>query len=251
MNQDYVLIKAAVGVLGTLGLYSVLYRETRFYRLFEHIFLGLAVGWSLVALWTEVLKQEWWDKMVGVAGEPGTPGSHGYWAYMLLLPIGLMGYFVFSKKHNWMSRVPIGIILGFWSGQQVEVWWRRFGPQINNSLKPVVPTTFDSLGVPASTNLSPEALANIQQQTYLTQALSNVVFVLTILCVLSYFIFSIDLKDRVGRSMTMAGRYLLMVGFGAIFGSTVMMRFTLLIDRLYFVWVEFLTDGLLRRMGMG
>jgi hypothetical protein len=30
-----------------------------------------------------------------------------------------------------------------------------------------------------------------------------------------------------------------MIGFGAIFGSTVMMRFTLLIDRMYFIFIEF------------
>jgi hypothetical protein len=35
-----------------------------------------------------------------------------------------------------------------------------------------------------------------------------------------------------------------MIGFGAIFGSTVMMRFSLLIDRMYFIWIEFLRDGL-------
>jgi hypothetical protein len=40
-----------------------------------------------------------------------------------------------------------------------------------------------------------------------------------------------------------------MIGFGAIFGSTVMMRFTLLIDRMYFIWIEFFRDGLGRLFG--
>jgi hypothetical protein len=33
-----------------------------------------------------------------------------------------------------------------------------------------------------------------------------------------------------------------MIGFGAIFGSTVMMRFALLIDRMYYIWIEWLMN---------
>jgi len=43
-----------------------------------------------------------------------------------------------------------------------------------------------------------------------------------------------------------------MIGFGAIFGSTVMMRFTLLIDRMYYIFIEFITEGIIQRfMGGG
>jgi hypothetical protein len=35
-----------------------------------------------------------------------------------------------------------------------------------------------------------------------------------------------------------------MIGFGAIFGTTVMMRFSLLIDRMFFIWIEFVKQGL-------
>ncbi len=45
--MNYAFFKLTVGVIATLGLYSILYRETKFYRLFEHIFLGLAAGWAM------------------------------------------------------------------------------------------------------------------------------------------------------------------------------------------------------------
>jgi uncharacterized protein (DUF2235 family) len=35
------------GALSTFAIYSVLYAENRFYRLFEHIFIGLATGYGL------------------------------------------------------------------------------------------------------------------------------------------------------------------------------------------------------------
>lgn len=239
--------KLWAGVLVTIGLYSVLFRENKFYRFFEHMFLGLAAGWMLVALWTETLKSSWWDNMVGVAGEGTTPGTDGNWAWALLLPIGMMAYFVFSKKHNWMSRIPIGIILGLWSGQQIQVWFERYGPQIANSMKPVIPTTTDTLFQPGTTGMEAAAGAAVRSELYLTEALNNLIFVITLLCVLSYFLFSFEIKNRLLRNMTVAGRWLLMIGFGAIFGSTVMMRFTLLIDRMYFVWQEWLMQGVLGR----
>jgi len=248
MNYDqYLSLRITVGVLATVGLYSVLYRENKFYRFFEHIFLGLAAGWTLVALWTETLERAWWDKMMGTPAETGAVGTNGYWAYILLVPIGLMGYFVFSKKHNWMSRIPIGIILGLWSGQQVQIWWNTYGPQINATLKPVIPTNTSSFIVPSRDGVSPEVAAEIAASVYPSQAITNFLFVMTVVCVLSYFLFSFDVKNRAVRNASTLGRYLLMIGFGAIFGSTVMMRFTLLIDRMYFVWVEWFQQIVLRR----
>jgi len=243
--ENYIILRLTAGVVATVALYSVLYKENKFYRLFEHIFLGLAAGWTLVSLWTESLKNVWWDKMIGTAAEEGGKGTPGYWAYAILLPIGAMGYFVFSKKHNWLSRIPIGIILGLWSGQQIQIWWNTYGPQIKNSMLPIIPTTFSSLTVPDTSKMPADVAAEAGRQVYLSQALTNFLFIVTLLSVLSYFLFSFDVKNKAVRNTSLLGRYLLMIGFGAIFGSTVMMRFSLLIDRMYFVWIEWLRDAIL------
>lgn len=253
MFTSYVFWKLTVGVIATFGLYSVLYRETKFFRFFEHLFLGLAAGYTCVALWAETLYGNWYLKMVGTQAAEGQPATEGYWAWAICLPLGLMAYTVFSKKHNWMSRVPIGIILGLWSGQQVQIWWARFGPQILDSMRPIVPTATDSIFVP-STNvpgIDPARVAEINANVYPTQALNNLIFLITLLCVMSYFLFSFELKNRFLSGMTVWGRWLLMVGFGAIFGSTVMTRFALLIDRMYFVWIEWFRDSLIRGFGGG
>jgi len=247
MVLNYDTLKLTLGVIATIGLYSVLYRENKFYRFWEHIFLGLAVGYAIVALWTETLKESWWDKMVGSVPTGGEAGNPGYWAYALLLPIGLMGYFVFSRKHNWISRVPIGIILGLWAGQQVQVWWNRYGPQISSSIRPLLPNTTSSFTVPYIQNPSSGQLEQLRAQVYPSQAISNIVFVFTLLSVIAYFLFSFEAKNRLVKSMSLSGRWLLMVGFGAIFGSTVMMRFSLLIDQMYFIWMEWLTHHILGR----
>jgi len=245
---DFEFAKLTVGVLATIGLYSVLYRETKVYRFFEHIFLGLAAGFTLVAVWTETLKPMWWDQMMGRAATPTSPEDRGLWLFVLLVPIGLLGYTVFSRKHNWMSRIPIGIILGLWAGQQVQVWWNRYGPQIADSMKPIVPTT-TQFHVPATQGMTAEQIQEITQTIYVSQAISNLIFVFTIISVLSYFFFSFEIKSKILQRINLSGRWLLMIGFGAIFGSTVMARFALVIDRMFFVWIEWLKESILRIPG--
>ncbi len=245
--MNYNFLKITCGAIATFGLYSVLYKETKFYRFVEHMFLGLAAGWALVAFWTETLKTIWWENMVGTKPDPsiGDLGTPGYWVYVFLPIIGLMAYFVFSKKHNWLSKIPIGIIIGLWSGQQIQVWFNRYGPQINSAMKPIIPTAFST--VPSGANMDAAAKAEVAKNIYLTQALSNLVFVVTILSVLSYFFYSFDIKNKTLGKFPTLGRWLMMVGFGAIFGSTVMTRFTLLIDRMNFIWIEWVWNTLLGR----
>jgi len=248
--MDYNLVKLALAAIATIGLYSVLYKENKFYRFWEHIFVGLAGGYAIVALWTETLKTNWWDRMVGQTAADGNPATPGFWLYMILLPIGMMGYFVFSSKHNWISRIPIGIILGLYSGQQFQAWQNRYLPQIDDSMRPILPST-GAFFKPPTEGLDPAAASAINAQLYGSQALSNLVFVITLLSVLSYFLFSFDIKNRFLKNASTTGRWLLMIGFGSIFGSTVMMRFTLLIDRMHFIFIEFLRDGVGRMFGGG
>lgn len=236
--MNYELLKQLIAVVATVGLYSVLYKENKFYRFWEHVFLGLASGWAMVALWTDVLKPNWWDKMFGAAAADGNTAAMGYWMYAFLLPIGLMAYTVFSKKHNWLSRIPIGIILGLYSGQQFSAWMTLYGPLLKASMKPVFPNTTEFFHPIPPAAPSPGVV-------YGSDALTNLIALITVLCVLTYFLFSFDVKSKVLKASATAGRWLLMIGFGAIFGSTVMMRFTLLIDRMYFIWIEFIKQGLL------
>jgi len=230
--ETYQMLQKAAGVIVTVGLFSVLYKENKFYRFCEHLFLGLAAGWALVAIWTETLSSTWYDKMMGTV-DGGKATDPGLWIYAILLPIGLMSYTVFSKKHNWMSRIPLGVILGIWSGQQIQAYFDTYGPQVRAGMKPIFPSTNEFL-VPSGG--MPEVVAN---NVYVSQAISNFLFMFTLVSVLSYFLFSFDVKNKGLLMVNKIGRYLLMIGFGAIFGTTVMMRFTLVIDRMYFIWMEF------------
>jgi hypothetical protein len=65
--------------------------------------------------------------------------------------------------------------------------------------------------------------------------LANWIFAVTLICVMTYFLFSLE-HNRPGiRQASMAGRWLMMLCFGAFFGSTIMARMALLVERLQFL----------------
>jgi protein-S-isoprenylcysteine O-methyltransferase Ste14 len=59
----------------------------------------------------------------------------------------------------------------------------------------------------------------------------------------TYFLFAFEQKSKAVRNFALTGRWLIMIGFGAIFGSTIMTRFALLVDRMYFLLIEWMRAG--------
>jgi hypothetical protein len=79
--------------------------------------------------------------------------------------------------------------------------------------------------------------------TPLGQSLSNILFVIIIISVMTYFFFSFEQRNKALRTTARTGRLFLMFAFGAIFGSTVMARMALLIDRVWFLMNKWLGIG--------
>ena len=187
------------GALCTFGVYTVLYKENRCYRLFEHIFIGLYGGYTVYVTWAEVLKPKWWDPMT----------VEGQWFLAFHAIVGSMFYFIYSRRHAWISRVIFGLFMGFSAGGIFREYYETYFPQMGSSMKPIV-------GTPAN-------IASV------------VVFYVILLAALSYFFFSFEHKHPAVTTSAKAGRWFLMIGFGAMFGSTVMGRMTLFIGRLNFI----------------
>jgi len=53
-----------LGAFCTLGILTILYAENRLYRLLEHFFIGLAVGYGLFIAIRDVLEPVWWRAMM-------------------------------------------------------------------------------------------------------------------------------------------------------------------------------------------
>jgi hypothetical protein len=114
------------GALGTMAILSLVFKENRFYRIFEHVFLGLALGYDLEITWTIVLRPQFWDPMV----------QDGQWAWILAVPVGLMFYGVYTQRFAWMSRVIFGIFFGLAAGTVFQDFSARIMPQVLKSFSP-------------------------------------------------------------------------------------------------------------------
>jgi len=203
-----------LGALATLALYSILYRENPVYRFAEHLFLGLATGYGLYTLWKNVLGPKWWTPLV----------AGGEWWWILALVAGGMYYTIYSKRLAWMSRLVMLTMMGFTAGLAFRLWAGLYVPQIRSAIsKPLI---------------YPPGHGQLIRPPYIH--LDNLLFVGILVCVLTYFLFSFEHRHWLVRRAGQTGRWVMMIGFGAIFGSTVMARLSLFIGRLVFLFRDWI-----------
>lgn len=198
-----------IGALMTLMIYSLLYRENPLYRIAEHAFLGLATAYGLYAVWKDILFPKWLEPI----------RKEGQWMWALALVPGLMYYTIYSRRLNWMSRMVMTTMMGFTAGLYFREWAGQYMPQIANSFRPLFQT-------------SPPFLL-----------FDNIVFIVALVSVMTYFFFSFEHRAKPVRASADLGRWLMMIAFGAMFGSTVMARLSLFIGRLSFMvsdWIHLL-----------
>ena len=132
------------------------------------------------------------------------------------LVAALMYFMIYSRRFSWMSRTIMLMLLAFDSGLYFRVWAGDWVAQIGDSFRPLVLTSPPYLDV------------------------YNLVFVGTLLAVMVYFLFSFEQRNRALRNTATSGRWLMMIAFGAMFGSTVMARMSLFIGRLDFLFREWI-----------
>ena len=215
-----------LGALATLALYSILYRENPVYRFAEHLFVGLATGYGLYVLWKDVLAAE----VVAAADHRRAvvvdlcPDGRGDVLHRLLQAIFLdepAGDADDDGLHGGAGVPPLG-------GHLREADQLRHGQAaVYAPLRPAArpaghyPLLFGRIPAP-----------------YIH--LDNLLFAAILIAVLTYFLFSFEHQSVLVRRTAQVGRWVMMIGFGAIFGSTVMARLSLFIGRLLFLFRDWI-----------
>lgn len=226
-----------VGGIATLAIFSFLIHENRFYRFFEHLFIGIAAGLGPVLTIRDFLWPQIVEPMLGATityypdGTQSEPYQRLYLLYLAPMAFGLFYYFLYSKRHAWLAKVVIGFSLGASGAVAIRGFFAEVIPQIAGSAKPLV--VFSERGIAWG------------------QSINNSLFVVILLLVLNYFFFTLGREGSLQARSAKWGRPLLMVCFGAFFGSTVMARLALLVERVQFIardWVA--AVGSLVGMGM-
>jgi len=198
-----ILIGAWVATGLSLFMYSFLYKDNPFFKLGEHIYVGVSVGYGLVITYYEVMVKKLYVPML----------QQGNWWLIIPTLLGLLVLARFVPAIAWLSRISFAFIVGVGSGIAIpRVISSLILQQVQGTLKPLV-------------------MAGDGGVTWFTLAGLNILLILVgVASVLFYFFFSIEHTGAVHR-IARIGIYFLMVSFGAAFGYTVMARMSLLIGR--------------------
>ncbi len=201
-----------LGALFTLMIFSFLYKDNPVYKLAEHIFLGISLGYS----WCFAF----WNNIMPNAVDPLRGDDPNLW---VLIPI-VLGIFIVLRvipKLSWLSRYSFAVLIGGFAGLAIPTEFAgRFLPQIVSTMNPLWPPG----GAASIGGIGPAVILLLTQLFLLVGVFSTVVF----------FFFSLEHKGVVGK-ISRIGVLFIMVSFGAAFGYTVMGRISLLIGRFQFL----------------
>jgi hypothetical protein len=213
-------IEVTFGAICTVAIYSLLYRENPVYRLFEYLFLGIGAAYGATRLFQDSLVTDWW-----------TPLKSGQWWWMVPFLIGTLYYTIYFQKLAWMARMLIGTLMGLAAGLQIQQVAITYFPQVTDSFRPLHPQS-----VKAYMDLTHQPLLNSVN----VEAANNVVFFITLCAVMTYFFFSFEHKAKFVSVTAKLGRWLLMISFGTMFGSTITARAALAVSRIIYVLGDWL-----------
>ncbi len=197
-----------VGAFFTLAIYSFLYKENPVYRLAEHLVVGISLGYTMVLIYNTVIL----PKLL----EPIFAGDH----WLLIIPglLGLLYITRFIPSIAWLSRYPIAFLMGTGMGIGFPL-----------TLKAYVLRQLEAAMIP---------LYSSGMQWH--EVLGNLVMIFGTLAALIYFFFSKPHKGPFFGTGSKIGIWVIMLGFGATFGFTVMGRISLLIGRIQYLLGDWL-----------
>ena len=237
MMSSSVILGAWIAVFLTFGIFSYLYKDNPFYRIAEHLFVGISAGyWTSIFFWTQIQPNlfgrlwpaseystdAFWYKIYNglsffsssVFPAGGIDKGHDmHLIYLLPFALGVMMLLSLIPKINWFARWGIAYTVGMAAGL------RAYGYLNSNVIGQIKGTaaSFADPNLPFWSLTSPSVFNSI------------VILVGTITGLL-YFYFSKEHKGALGK-ISKVGIYFLMISFGASFGFAVMGRISLLIGR--------------------
>jgi hypothetical protein len=206
-----------VGALLTLFIFSFLYRDNPFYKLAEHLFVGVSAGYYIVLnYWTVIHANLLIPLHAAFAGQvEGGPlrVQQGDYRALLVIP-GLLGVLLFARlfhRIEWLSRWSLAVIIGVYAGLKTTGFAQGdLVAQVQASLQPLW--------------IAGHAL----------ESFNAILFTAGLIASLLFFFYSREHKGLLG-GVSRVGIGFLMVSFGAGYGYTVMSRVSLLIGRFQFL----------------
>lgn len=211
-----------VAVILTLFVFSFLLGDNVLYRLAEHIFVGVAVGYAAVVVFHSVLAPKLLVPLVAALGQ---------WDWgrlsLLLVPL-VLGLLLLTKSFQrlrpfaWLGSFGVALLLGV--GAALAIAGAFFG-----TLQPQVEATADLSGY-------------VPRYGPVLGLISGIVVLIGTIGVLLHFYFNASREGALVRLRTWLvqnwgglGRWFIYVAFGALLATTFMARLSILVDRIQFL----------------
>lgn len=205
--MDYTNIMVFASGIMTLGIMSWLWKETPFYRLIEHLYIGTAIGHGIVSGVTRIKAFAW------------IPLTQGKFLVLIPLIIGLLYYAQLSKKYRYISRFPIALTIGVSIGIAVKGYVEA---QIVTQISQTAKLVTAGVGM---------------------DRLNNLLLVLFVILAFLTFFMTVDPKGSYAQPfglLTKSGRLVIMAFFGAVLANNIMSRLARvsgIMAKLIFEWL--------------
>ncbi|MEW5795353.1 MAG: hypothetical protein AB1772_03235 [Candidatus Zixiibacteriota bacterium] len=217
------------GAFLTLCIFSFLYKDNPFYKFAEHLFVGLSAGYFAMILWHNGLIPKLMFERLDDGNWYFLWVDSSKWWYLVPALLGILMWTRFSKKYQWVSRWPLAMYIGIGAGTAIPAEMRaRVNEQLSAMMREINWSHFFGTD---GVNLLDTA-----------SGLSQLIVFVGALCALIYFFFSKAHTGVIG-GMAKFGIWILMIGFGASFGFTVMARISLFINRMQFLDQQWITTA--------
>lgn len=203
------LITTTFAAYMTLSIFSFLYKDNPFYKVAEHLLVGVSAGYWVLILYYNTFVPNVIQNIQG-----------GKWWYIIPAFLGVLMWTRLVKGWTWVSRYPLAIYIGVSAGLAITLEMKA----------KVIEQLYGSIDLVTQ-------MYSANASTMLT--INNLIILIGVVTALIYFFFSKEHKGATGF-MAKIGIAVLMVGFGASFGFTVMARVSLLIQRLQFLMFDWL-----------
>jgi hypothetical protein len=105
-----------LGIFLTFSVLSFLYKDNPFYKLVEHLFIGVSVGYLIVLQYGDNIEPKVIDAIFG--GD-----LDGVWLGLRIVALVLvlmMFAKVVSRRWAWLGRYPLAFVVAFYAGLQVN-----------------------------------------------------------------------------------------------------------------------------------
>src|SRR5207249_5560365 len=176
------LLGAWVATGLTLFIFTFLYQDNPLFKLAEHLYVGVSVGYTIVKTYDTVLIRLIYEPMV----------KQGDWSLLIPLGIGTLMLARYLPNATWLSRIAFGFIVGVGSGLAIPRIISSFIlKQVEDTVRPLISI---AQGAPTFTYNLSDPSSN----------LNTIVLLIGVVSVLSTFSSRSNTLDRSGLRRALA-----------------------------------------------